>query len=484
MVYVGSNDGMLHAFDGSIATTDTLAGTEIFAYVPGALYSGPTGTPSINGLVSRTYKTFNHHYMVNSSPVVADVDFDNAGGTFTNAASNWHSILVGGLGKGGMAYYAIDVTDPLSMNTDANVASKVLWEFNQNTIKQYGSSATIGYSFGPALITKTVKYGWVVILTSGFDNSDGVGYFFFVDPKSGSLLEPPLPVSAGTSASPLGLTFASAFVPDYTDGTADALYAGDLYGDVWRVDLTTTSGAYSAPVKIAHVVDPTAGNSQPITTRPLIEVSPNTNKRYIVLGTGRTLASTDLFGTQTNSIYSIFDGTGSFGGFLTRTTLPSGVSWPITRTQLQAVASLVDGIPSATAAQMGWYTDLGAASKSTPAEQVDVEPNADNGIAAFGINLNNGDACNPQGSGRIVAFDIGTGLSALRDTNNNVVASYNDGNKMQRVVDVTFVNVNGSSIRLTAGTDGSSAQLINVNGVYTTTGTTNQLNWREVKGAN
>ncbi|REN18389.1 hypothetical protein DSI41_12680, partial [Mycobacterium tuberculosis] len=71
---------------------------------------------------------------------------------------DWHSLLVGGLGKGGKSYYAIDVTDPASMSTEAAVAAQVKWEF---------SDTTMGYSYGAPIVVKTKKYGWVVMLTSG-----------------------------------------------------------------------------------------------------------------------------------------------------------------------------------------------------------------------------------------------------------------------------------------------------------------------------
>jgi type IV pilus assembly protein PilY1 len=498
VVYAGSNDGMLHAFDGSISSSDPTAGKELWAYVPGAIYAGPTGTPYVNGLVSRTFKTFTHYYLVDASPVIQDVDFDNAGGSFSSTNSDWHSILVGGLGKGGMSFYAIDVTNPAAMTSDSAVAGKVLWEFNQSTITSYGSTATIGYSFGLAAIVKTAKYGWVVILTSGYDNADGIGYFFMVNPKTGALLEPPISTGAGSATSPLGLTFATAYINDSTDGTADAIYAGDLYGDVWRVDLTPKTGNYAAPTKIAHVVDPSAGNPQPITTRPLIAVSGTTGKRYVVFGTGKTLASTDLSSTQQNTIYSIYDGTGASGGFFTSSspTLPTGVTYPIVRSELQAVTSLITGVPSSTTSKMGWYIDLAAATSSVAAEQVDVDPTEDNGIAAFGINLNNGSACSPSGSGRVVAFDVGTGITALTDSNGNPIGSYQLSN---RIVDLTYVNVNGSSIDLTVGTtgtntntgtgtgtgtSGNACQLCNPPGNFTTSNSPTKLNWHEVKGAN
>ena len=55
------------------------------------------------------------------------------------------------------------------------------------------------------------------------------------------------------------MAHANAFVLDATDGTADAVYAGDLLGNLWRWDISATSGSYPAPLKIASFTD--AGNA-------------------------------------------------------------------------------------------------------------------------------------------------------------------------------------------------------------------------------
>jgi type IV pilus assembly protein PilY1 len=96
------------------------------------------------------------------------------------APVNWRTLLIGGLGKGGKSYYAIDVTNPASMTTETVVAANVKWEF---------TAATMGYSFGAPVVVKTAQWGWVVALTSGYDNSDGYGYLYLVNPSNGALIQ-------------------------------------------------------------------------------------------------------------------------------------------------------------------------------------------------------------------------------------------------------------------------------------------------------
>ena len=68
------------------------------------------------------------------------------------------------------------------MTSESVVAGKVLWGVH----RQHDGMIRFG---APVVVTGTVKYGWVVIFTSGYDNSDGNGYLYHVNPATGALLE-------------------------------------------------------------------------------------------------------------------------------------------------------------------------------------------------------------------------------------------------------------------------------------------------------
>ncbi len=113
-------------------------GNELFAYIPRALFRGTAGniaTEDTTAIQSLTYQDggvpiFHHHMLVDSSPRVADVDFNNGIGS---DATTWHTIVVGGLGKGGNSYYALDVTDPFVNDRGAG-RGKVMWEWTDPDI--------------------------------------------------------------------------------------------------------------------------------------------------------------------------------------------------------------------------------------------------------------------------------------------------------------------------------------------------------------
>ena len=110
-VYVGANDGMLHVFD---STT----GAEDFAYIPGAVFTSALDQDgAAKGLQALTFQDggaprFKHHFYVDGSPRSSDVDFGNTGGVVSGV--DWHTLVVGGLGKGGGSIYAIDATVPVA----------------------------------------------------------------------------------------------------------------------------------------------------------------------------------------------------------------------------------------------------------------------------------------------------------------------------------------------------------------------------------
>ncbi|MEJ7686399.1 MAG: PilC/PilY family type IV pilus protein [Variovorax sp.] len=447
MVYVGGNDGMLHAFYG--AKTGVTAGKEAFAYVPSAVFNGPNGAPQTDGLAQLGRANYAHRNYVDATAVGFDMDFNRAAGVFTTtnaASSDWRTVLIGGLGKGGRGFYAIDITDPTSMTSEAAVAGKVLWEF---------TDATMGYGFGAPTVVKTRKYGWVVVFTSGYNNPDNRGYLYFVDPRNGTLLEK---VSTPTAAP--GLTHASAYVQDYTDGTSDSFYAGDLNGQLWRFDVTAATGLYPEPVKLATLTDGTmAANPQPITTPPLIEIQPVSKKRFVMFGTGQLLDSSDVNSAREQTFYAIIDGNAS--GFRT------GVVSPVTRADLTPILNLASGatLPNNS---LGWYLDLGM--DSSIGLRLVNNPVAFDGIVAFASLLTTGDACSPGGSSRIYAIDFSNGSSALVPAGDYVGFTTS-------ITDLRFISVDGKA-RLVAGD--VKGTLRNIGFRPPSSVGLRLLNWREV----
>ena len=172
-------------------------GTELFAFIPRGLFRGVAGaaaTEDVTAIQALTYQDggvpiYHHHMYVDSSPRAADVDFGNGAG-------DWHTIVVGGLGKGGNSYYALDLTD-LNVPDEAAAANKVMWEWTNPDSdvvpgqKLLGRPAIPGFTFGRPVIVKVRDAGyptgrWVVIVTGGYNNFSGKGKVFFIDAATGT----------------------------------------------------------------------------------------------------------------------------------------------------------------------------------------------------------------------------------------------------------------------------------------------------------
>lgn len=417
LIFVGANDGMLHAFDASEGSN---AGNEVFAVVPYSSYEGPDQTPQISGLQALARPTYTHRYYMNATPEIRDVDFARTGNSLSSFSAStpadWRTLLVTGQGKGGRSFIAVDVTNitPGSL-TESAMAGKVLWEF---------AHPNMGYSFGRPLIAKTRRWGWVVILSSGYNNSlTGKGAIFVLNAKTGELLKGPIETSAGTEATPAGLAQIEGYTESYADYTLSYVYGGDLLGNLWRFDFTDGTKDPVA-LKIAELKTPD-GAAQPVTTAPKIEYSAKDLKRYVFVGTGRLLSPEDQGNSQQHTMYAFRDGTKSraYGKESYEVPLPENISFPITRQKMARVANLLAGASADDAYPMGWYYDLtsswdeegaaGEKERQTATERIVLNLQANDGVLTWIGSLPNDDPCSPSGASRLYSTYYGSGQSVL-----------------------------------------------------------------------
>jgi type IV pilus assembly protein PilY1 len=375
VVYQAANDGMLHAFD---ATT----GDEKWAYIPGLVY------PALSELASPNYQ---HHFYGDGTPTVGDIDTGNTAGS--SSSPNWRTLLVGGLRFGGKGYYALDVTDP-NVTGESTLAGKVKWEF-PNTGTDAVVAANVGYSFGKPLIVKTRAKGWVVLLTSGYNDNagDGLGHLFVLNAADGTVLAD-LATTAGSPTNPSNFGQISGFVVNgQQDLTVEQVYGGDNMGNVWRFDLSANSMSAWSVSKLATLTDST-GTPQPITSAP--ELATIKNKRVVMIGTGRLLGDTDITNAAVQSVYAMVDDS-------------SGVPITPLRSKLtqKTLTVAAGGIRNVNSDAVdwnnsyGWYFDLPAG------ERVVGDPTLAYGTLVFTTNQPSSVACS-SGS-YLYAVDANTG---------------------------------------------------------------------------
>lgn len=288
-VYVGANDGMVHAFD---ATSNTSTyGKEVFAYVPSMV---------VSNLGKLSDSPYTHTYFVDGELTAADAYVDTGDGN----GLRWRTLLTGGLGAGGKGFFALDVTTPVAAgDTEAAAKAKILWEVGTTT------DPDLGYTFSRVTIAQLKTGQWVAIAGNGYDSTDGKPVLYIIDIATGAVAKAYADTTAGTASDKNGLS--SPTVVDVNgDGKADFVYAGDINGNMWRFSLTSvatsplTTAAASTEVT-SYKLFP-GNTSKPITTAP--DVSAHPNGGYMVFfGTGRGFTAADIAGTTTQSIYGIRD---------------------------------------------------------------------------------------------------------------------------------------------------------------------------------
>ncbi|HKU15856.1 MAG TPA: PilC/PilY family type IV pilus protein [Steroidobacteraceae bacterium] len=298
MVYAGANDGMLHGF-----SADT--GREVFAFIPKSVF------PNLNQLPRTTYS---HTYYVDGAPNSSDV--------FVNGA--WRTMLVGGLRQGGQGIYALDITNPSSLAAAEAAPGNVFkWEFTDQ------NDADLGFTYSQPAIVRLKNGTWAAVFGNGYNNTaadgrpstTGNAVLYVVNMANGSLIKK-FDTGFGSTRDPEGSArpngLATPVMVDVDgDRIVDQAYVGDLFGNMWKIDLRSANpsawdfafrDASNRPQPLFEARDAN-GNAQPITVRPEVTRGPYGAGVMVVFGTGKYLEANDKLMTpvRVQSFYGLID---------------------------------------------------------------------------------------------------------------------------------------------------------------------------------
>jgi len=371
MVFVGANDGMLHAFrlgklsfpGGNILAKLTKPdnpddgdfGSEAWAFIPKNIL------PYL-----KYYKETNycHLYYVDLTPYVFDASIKGSTADIPSedkTKDSWRTILIGGLNFGGAcggnntgavtppslsspatgtgksSYFAMDVTNPES--------PEIMWEFTDNN--------TAFTTTGPAIIHIPYKDNngeddnskngyWYVVFASGPDNYNGEVhqplYLYVLDLKTGTLKRK-IQLS-GTADSVLGNinAFAGRFFESQTDlgknYSDDVLYFGYTYkGSSWDggiLRLVTGNDPDVSHWKVSKLIDGVG----PVTSGVSRLEDTGNGNLWVYFGEGRYFTSDDDKDAN-RTIYGVKDP--CYGDILTGGTDATSCETSVTKTNLTDV---------------------------------------------------------------------------------------------------------------------------------------------------
>ena len=426
-VFVGSNDGMMHAFDAS-------SGEEKWAYVPNAIIENLRLTQSTQlsaGLVST----------VDDAPQQIDAFIDGA----------WRTYLIGSLRLGGRGVYALDVSDA-NISSESGAVAVPKWEFtNVAPSSDAGSDcqpgarfcSSLGYTYDSVSVAR-LHYNdrWAVIVSSGYypeDPNDPASAdpaakrtsLLVIDLETGKLIQ-----EVRTPAPLHGVSFgmSTATIYDFgSDQLDDIAVAGDLAGNLWRFDLTGDPSTWVANLMFTSYDNVAGVGKQPISFNPTAMRSATNRSPVFIFGTGKYLGKPDRTNTiPQQAYYGVLDyGTCRASGD------PACAVYPIKRSDLDirrmTQTSVTDGfgalyrvrkidntpVTPAPANPRGWQILLGSASNTfagmngTPGERAQrrAYPFYSANLAMlYTLSPRNQDPCAPGNDYGFVIVDAGTGL--------------------------------------------------------------------------
>lgn len=404
VVYVGANDGMLHAFDAG-------DGAELFAYVPRSIYQR---------LGAYTSPDYIHRPFVDGSPAASEFQ----SGTAENPGP-WKTALVSGLGGGARGVFALDISNPATFS-----AGNVMWEFSEADDADMGfvmqAPRILKFRTGAAMGSKAAVYRWFAVVPSGFNNEN--------DRKAAALfllaLDKPVgeswlaglnyyKISLPAPATP-AMTNALGPVGDYAapDGSVRYLYAGDTQGNMWKFNFSQGADQWQAKA-LALAGNPLMvamddhGKRQPITIAPEVGVGPD-GGAILLFGTGKFVEVDDLSSRDSQSLYGVYDNNEAIPAGETRTQLVQRT----VNSDNESDAWTVSGDPfayggyerdSPKSPRRGWYFDLPHAEDK--GERQVTRTVLNDGYLFFNTLIPNPSACGDAGGGHGCVVNAKTGLS-------------------------------------------------------------------------
>ncbi|MEW5764315.1 MAG: pilus assembly protein [Acidobacteriota bacterium] len=260
LVWIGSNDGMLHAFK-------VADGSEVVALLPPnllakqvLLYNTFQADPTANP-VGQPKMPSDHVYTVARSPRYGDVYFSNL--------DEWRTVMLLTEGPGGDLLAALDVTSPVSTD-DNHIPLKVLWtrtgqypsSLAMTGLKETWSIPAFGYT-GLGTAKGIVGSGRDPSSTAASQVTPSA---FIFDPATGTfstkVLGVTTPALVGNQAFAPGVMYAMTAEAYYPDSLVDLALQADLNGRIWFLPYSTFT-----PV-VGIDASAVAGQSQPLYYSP------------------------------------------------------------------------------------------------------------------------------------------------------------------------------------------------------------------------
>jgi hypothetical protein len=291
MVYLPTNGGMLHAFDGQ-------TGNEVFAYIPDDVMGlDPAEVPGnrdtladfVEQLVAENNGIQNHKYYLAGSPSVRDAFLRSDHG----GDDNWHTVLAFGRGRGGRFLSVLDISDPTAPKLRFNVGNREgISDGLLDGLGETWSTPVMGNvaTNNPSSSADRVDQ-WLAFAGGGYgcNNAFNEGqYLFGIRVEDGSVYYRGQVANNSKATVTYNAVVAQPvlFNPHESD-TADSkdyvsrAYVGDIQGNVWKLVTTDLDPTKWSLKKFAEL-----GLDQPISAPVALLKDVNNQQVFVMVGTG------------------------------------------------------------------------------------------------------------------------------------------------------------------------------------------------------
>ncbi|HFB9106779.1 TPA: pilus assembly/adherence protein PilC, partial [Neisseria gonorrhoeae] len=284
-----ANDGMVHIFKKNGGSDERSYNLKL-SYIPGTMPR--KDIESKDSTLAKELRTFaekgyvGDRYGVDGGFVLRQVNLNGQDRVF----------MFGAMGLGGRGAYALDLS---KINGNYPAAAPLFDVKDGDNNGKNRVEVKLGYTVGTPQIGKTQNGTYSAFLASGYaakniNSNDNKTALYVYD--LGNTLGTPIAkieVQGGKG----GLS-SPTLVDKDLDGTVDIAYAGDRGGNMYRFDLSDSNPSKWSVSTIFE-------GQRPITSAPA--VSRLADKRVVIFGTGSDLSESDVFNTDEQYIYGIFD---------------------------------------------------------------------------------------------------------------------------------------------------------------------------------
>ncbi|ENV1558344.1 pilus assembly/adherence protein PilC, partial [Neisseria gonorrhoeae] len=285
-----ANDGMVHIFKKNGGSDERSYNLKL-SYIPGTMPR--KDIESKDSTLAKELRTFaekgyvGDRYGVDGGFVLRQVEL----------RGQKHVFMFGAMGLGGRGAYALDLS---KINGNYPAAAPLFDVKNgDNNGKNRKNRVELGYTVGTPQIGKIRNGKYAAFLASGYaakqiasqENTTALYVYDLENTLGTPIAKIDVPGGKGGLSSPT-------LVDKDLDGTVDIAYAGDRGGNMYRFDLSDSN---PSKWSVSTILE----GQRPITSAPA--VSRLADKRVVIFGTGSDLSESDVFNTDEQYIYGIFD---------------------------------------------------------------------------------------------------------------------------------------------------------------------------------